>query len=125
MNLDGMIDEYFRLREEIHAAFGYKEDWVTIPLSDERGMHWHYKGNDRHGCIYYSPLPLTPDVLTKGDNLYSAVLYTQRFLPRWIYRTDEHTMICADTQCDGNKYLMIFENALEVKEIPEHLLVNW
>lgn len=50
-----------------------------------------------------------------GMNIYECQIYTQRFLPKWVYRADELTMICVDTQTDGNKFLMIFDNAKEVE----------
>lgn len=96
-----LLTEYFKLQEQIFAYFGYVEDWVTIPLLNLCEMNWHYRGTEQSGKVWYSDLALTPEVLKAGTALYSAVLYTQRFLPKWIYRADDYTMICIDTQCDG------------------------
>ena len=91
----------------VHQYFGYDEDWVTIPLRDMTDSYWHLTGPT--GTVYYAD---SEDELETGvGNYYSAVVYTQRFLPKWVYETDDYTMICADTQCDGNKFLMIFDNA--------------
>jgi hypothetical protein len=51
----------------------------------------------------------------EAGEYYSNEIYTQRFLPKWVYRTDDYTMICVDTHVDGNKFLQIFDNAKEVK----------
>lgn len=110
--MDYLIDQYFELQDKVHDAFGYVEDWAVIPLADMRGMHWHYNGTENHGEVYWSDVPLTEGVYNAG-NYYSATLYTQRFLPKWIYKTDTHTMICIDTHTDGNKFLAIFSNDLE------------
>lgn len=29
------LDEYFKLQKEIYDYFGYKEDWVVIPIEKE------------------------------------------------------------------------------------------
>ena len=31
-----LLDQYFKLQKEIYDYFGYKEDWVVIPLYDNR-----------------------------------------------------------------------------------------
>ena len=35
-----LFDEFFSLEESIHKYFGYKEDWVKIPLKDQRNDFW-------------------------------------------------------------------------------------
>lgn len=57
--------------------------------------------------------PLTEEVINSGKTCYSGIIFTQRFLPRWVYRAVGFTMISVDTQCDGNKYLMVFDNSKE------------
>jgi hypothetical protein len=69
--------------------------------------------------VRYFEEPLTKE-LVEGGATYSAVIYRQRFLPKWVYRKDDFTMICADTQTDGNKYLMIFDNQKECKGLEEY-----
>jgi hypothetical protein len=49
---------------------------------------------------------------------YAAEIYTQRFLPKWVYRGAEYTMVCVDTRTDGNKFLMVFDNKKEIKIVP-------
>jgi hypothetical protein len=114
---EDLITAYFRLQAEIYSLFDYVEDWRVIPLDDQRHRHWYYDGNETHGTVWFSDQELTTEILQEGKHLYSATLYTQRFLPRWIYRADGLTMICADTHTDGNKFLMIFSNELEIKEL--------
>lgn len=48
--------------------------------------------------------------------MYSNEIYTQRFLPKWVYRGKDYTMICVDTHTDGNKFLQIFDNSKEIRE---------
>jgi hypothetical protein len=35
-----LLKEYFDLQQKIYDHFGYREDWVTIPLDDQTGRHW-------------------------------------------------------------------------------------
>jgi len=114
-----MLKEYFELQNKIHRHFGYKEDWVSIPLRDETGTYWNLVVD----CIdeelsggevcFADSIDDLLDVET--GNCYSAIIYQQRFLPKYIYRTDEHTMIVGDSRVDGNVFLYVFTNDNEVK----------
>lgn len=115
-----MIDEYFELQEKIHEYFGYKEDWVVIPLMDYRQYYWNLDGEGMDGHVLYRNQPITDEIFEQGD-YYDATIYTQRFLSKWVYRTKEHTLICMDTHTDGNKYFGIFDNK---KEFPGIILSN-
>ena len=98
-----LLDEYFKLQNEIYEYFGYKEDWKVIPLSDFREYLWNIDGDE----IYYGEC--LEDIYS--GNGYSAEIYTQRFLPKFVYEGEEFTMICLDTHCDGNKFLGVFTNS--------------
>ena len=117
-SLDKIINQYFSLMEVVHTAFGYEEDWVRIPLSDYREYNWslNQEENGTGNVIYSeSDKPLTKELVESGD-FYSSKIYTQRFLHKWVYRTETHTLISIDTQTDGNKFLAIFDNSKETKE---------
>lgn len=110
-----IIDEYFKLQKTVHDYFGYVEDWKIIPLSDLRGYYWHIT-NENDGSVLFSDYRenLTKDGL---ENYYEYSIYTQRFLPKYVYRGDEYTLVSSDTHTDGNKVLAIFDNKLEVTEL--------
>lgn len=112
LDIKKQIDLYFKLADDIHKYFGYKEDWVTIPMDNQLNSHWLLTDKS----VVYSDEPLTEESLLEGKKIYTAKIYTQRFLPKWVYPTEELTLVCADTQCDGNKYLMIFDNTNECKD---------
>ncbi len=106
------FDDYFALRDQIFSYFGYVEDWKSIPLSDHRGEYWFVIG-EGPGCYCHSPYPFSWERIYTGSEICGGIIYTQRFLPKWVYRGPEYTMVCADTESDDNKVLMIFENAKE------------
>lgn len=108
-----MFDEYFKLQEKIFAYFGYVEDWRIIPLSDCRKFFWRLTGETSGDSVYFGDT--REDALESTDTYYGYAIYTQRFLPKWVYRAEEYTLVVADTQCDGNKLLCIFDNSKEVK----------
>ena len=111
------IDDYFDLQQRIHNYFGYVEDWKVIPLVDFRDMYWILKEeSDGSGEIDYNDKPLENGYDEEGD-YYNATIYTQRFLPKWVYRAEDYTMVCMDTHCDDNKFLGIFDNNKEHKNI--------
>lgn len=114
-----IIQEYFDLQEKVHEYFGYVEDWKVIPLVDHRDMFWilsEHKNEDdeTYGAdIYYYEKPIEDGYEDDGEHHYHATLYTQRFLPKWIYRAEAYTMICMDTHTDGNQFIGIFDNTKE------------
>ena len=105
-----LLDQYFELQAEIYDYFDYVEDWVAIPLDDRREYYWGLTGEGHGDHVEFARR--RSDIGT--GNHYEAEIYTQRFLPKWVYRGEEYTMICADTQTDGNKFLMVFHNGMEV-----------
>lgn len=102
------LDEYFKIQEKIYDYFGYKEDWVVIPIEDARSMYWILDQNtDGTGTVRFAE---TEEKLFSDGNYYENVIYTQRFLPKWVYPGKDFTMICIDARTDGNKFLQIFSN---------------
>ncbi len=109
---DDAIDRYFAAKDEVHTALGYKADWKEIPLDDQRDMYWMLVGGDEGRCVW-SKEPFTVGSVIAGSDIYSGDVYTQRHLPKWVYRTPTHVAICVDTRTDGNKFLMVFDAAKE------------
>lgn len=109
-----LLDDYFKLEEEIHNYFGYVEDWVAIPMDDATMYTWHL---DTHSVSFW----LNDEELEKNE-WYTNQIYTQRFLNKWVYVGKDYTMVVVDTQVDGNKFLQIFSNKLEVQELPKKIL---
>lgn len=106
-----LLDKYFELQKQVHDYFGYKEDWVVIPLDDATEYYWQLDGNEKQGTVCFAE---TEEELTEKDGqYYENEIYTQRFLPEWVYRGDDFTMICVDTHVDGNKFLQVFDNSKE------------
>jgi hypothetical protein len=112
--LNESIDEYFWQKSVIHEAFAYEPDWVEIPLDDMRGHHWMLVGGEAHGgkCVY-SEKPFTKETIAAGEEISSGDIYTQRFLTKWVYRTEGHVLVSVDTKTDMNRFLMIFDAELE------------
>jgi len=113
-NISDMLNEYFTLQQQIFAAFGYVEDWRSIPLSDDTEYWWHLTGEGSGDQVIFGESDVREAI--ENGKYYSNEVYTQRFLPKWVYRTETHTMICVDTNTDGNKFLSIFDNAKEVHD---------
>jgi hypothetical protein len=114
-----LLNGYFQLQGQIYDYFGYHEDWVEIPLEDRTEMHWMLQQNENgRGIVTYHTEPLTVETIG-GGACYNDSIYTQRFLPKWVYRGKDFTMICVDTHTDGNKFLAVFSNDKEVEPTPE------
>ena len=107
------LDSYMKLQKEIFEYFGYKEDWVKIPISDRREMYWMLDQNKNGGGdVTYHEESLTVHNV-EGGKIYTDEIYTQRFLPKWVYRGEDYTMICTNPHTDGNKFLCVFDNNKE------------
>ena len=100
-----LLDDYIKLQDQIYKYFGYVEDWVAIPIDDAREYFWVLETNTV--CFAKTELELS----NKDGEYYENEIYTQRFLPKWVYPADGYTMICVDTHTDGNKFLQIFDNS--------------
>ncbi len=117
-----LLKQYFKLQQEIFEYFGYVEDWKVIPLDDQTDQYWLLKQNkDGQGYVVFYSEPLTQEILD-GGLYYCNSIYTQRHLPKWVYRGEEYTLICVDTQTDGNFFLTVFSNNKETS--PEGLNVE-
>lgn len=106
-----MLDDYFELEKEIHEYFGYKEDWVVIPIDNQTYSFWYIEDEENNGKVVFAN---DVEDFDDGMNYYSNEIYTQRFLNKWIYRAKDYTMIVVDTHTDGNIFLQIFNNSLEI-----------
>jgi hypothetical protein len=114
-----LLNDYFRLRLELFDYFGYVENWKAIPVDDATMYYWKLSG-ESFGDEGYSNEVLFADTLeeleSQDGNFYSNEIYTQRHLPKWVYRGADYTMVVVDTHVDGNKFLQIFDNSKEVTE---------
>ena len=108
-----ILKEYSEKRQELFDYFGYAEDWAVIPVDDATSYYWGIQGGEGYGGeVRFSEIEKKLLDEDEGD-YYVNQIYTQRHLPKWVYRGEDYTMICVDTNCDGNKFLQIFSNNLE------------
>ena len=112
-----LLDTLMSTEQKIFDYFGYVEDWVKIPLDDGREYFWQLfpryddKTDPTRITGGYVRFAETMGVLMDSDgDYYENEIYTQRFLPKYVYVGDEFTMISVDTHTDGNKFLMILDN---------------
>lgn len=110
-----LLNDYNRTRQELFDYFGYVEDWVVIPIDDQTHQYWQLTGEGRGDVVRFA------ETLNKlqdeaAGQYYENEIYTQRFLPKWVYRGADYTMVVVDTHTDGNKFLQIFDNSKEVKD---------
>ncbi len=108
------LDDYFELQRQIFEHFGYKEDWRVLPLDDARSYYWRLEG-EGPGIVMFSE---TVEKLNSEGEYYENEIYTQRHLPKWVYRAADYTLVVVDTHTDGNKLLQVFDNAMERPSAP-------
>lgn len=106
-----LLDDYSRLEKEIHDYFGYKEQWVVMPIDDGRKYYWSL--NEGRGIVGFADTE--EELKNECGNYFENEIYTQRSLEKYVYRVQDFTMICVDTCTDGNKFLQIFDNSKEIK----------
>ena len=106
-----LLTNYFDLQAQIFAYFGYEEDWGAIPLDDNTKYYWMLdQKSDGTGDVFWAPEPFSANQIELGEYIYGGTIYTQRFLPKWVYSGLDYTMICVDSHTDQNKFLMVFAN---------------
>lgn len=109
-----LLKQYNRTRQELFDYFGYVEDWVVIPVDNATMYYWQLSGEGRGDEVFFADT--LEELKSNSGNFCSNEIYTQRFLPKWVYRGADYTMVVVDTHTDGNKFLQIFDNSKEVKE---------
>lgn len=109
-----LLNEYNQKRQELFDYFGYVENWVAIPVDDATMYYWRLTGEGRGDEVLFADT--LEELETESGNCYSNEIYTQRFLPKWVYRGEDYTMVVVDTHTDGNKFLQIFDNKKEITE---------
>lgn len=113
-DLPHLLMSYFACKQAVHEFFGYAQQWRDIPISDDTGCWWYLSGEGHGDRVLFGDGDVRESV-SSGD-YYANAIYTQRHLPRWVYRTETHTMVCVDTQSDFNVFLAIFDNAKEITD---------
>lgn len=139
---DQLINNYLEAEKAIYKHTGYVEDWARIPLDIVSNHFWCVDENEREyvkhcpqragiefwlrhsreddrvkpckGCEHCKK-PDCDEWGPFGKSFYGGPIYTQRHLPRWVYRGTELTIICHDTQQDLNRVLLCVRSSLEVK----------
>ena len=104
-----IIEDYFKILEEVYKYFDFKEDWVVYPLEDRREYYW--KIIDNKDVIYSINEVFDED----SEDYYQDEIYTQRFYDKHVYRGKDYTMIFVDTHVDGNSFFAIYDNTKEIK----------
>lgn len=105
-----IIDNYFKLQQEIYDYFEFKEDWTVFPLDDRREYWW--KINNDEEVVQGSKENIEENL----EECFVDEIYKQRFYSKWVYKGKDYTMIMIDTHVDGNKFLAIYDNSKEIKE---------
>lgn len=114
MNIAELINTYFTAKAQLQEALGYEGNWVEIPMDDVTLVYWMIVGGEEAGgSVVHSLTPFTKESIISGKEIFGSPIYTQRHLPKWVYRTPSHVAVCANTQTDGNKFLMIFDASKE------------
>lgn len=108
----GLFTSFEKHKDKIFDYFGYVEDWRIFPIVFYTEYYWAEDG-DRVVFSEEKENLIQEDLV---GNHYCHSIYKQRHLPKWVYRGKDFTMIVVDTNVDGNKYLQVFSNDLEVKE---------
>lgn len=106
-----LLKKYLKKQDELFEYFGYKEDWRAIPIDSATEYYWKIIGSEQKGHVGFADSE--EELKSESGQYYENEIYTQRFLPKWVYRGKDYTMIVVDTHVDGNKFLQIFDNSKE------------
>lgn len=107
MNIKQKLNKISELEAEIKEYFGCIDGWTVYPFDDKTDFYWfnddnqvHFAENKNDFVIYDNDIEAT----------YSSVILKGK-----VYRKEDFTMICLDTECDNNVFLTIFDNKKEIK----------
>ena len=118
-----LMQAYNKAEQAVFDHVGYVEDWRVLPIDDSTDQYWCLvQREDGGGHVRFSPKREAIEYWAKNndygeydDDVYENQIYTQRHLPRWVYRGEVLTMVVVDTHTDGNKLLQVFKNDMEIR----------
>lgn len=84
-DINALIDTLNDTETKLMEAFGYRQDWRCLPISDDRDSFWRLDGNEV--CWADSEDELN----SQEGNSYSGALYR-----KIIHRTATHTAVGVD-----------------------------
>jgi hypothetical protein len=94
------IDAYSTAELAIFRAFGFKGAWRYYPIDDMRNMHW-----------FATSRRVTWAVRPVGEAVDSDEYHCVAEVRHGPFHVDGLTAFAVDTQCDGNVFFMIFDDA--------------
>ncbi len=118
-----IVDQYQILEARIFEHCGYKHDWRVFPMVDDREHYWHVdpaereeiKFSPRREALEYWLGDHDDEYGEHGDHLYSSRIYTYRHFKKYVYRGPTYTLVLAEPGSDMNLWLMLLDNAKEIK----------
>jgi hypothetical protein len=105
-----LLTDYFDLQEQIYQYFGYREDWLVIPLQDCCQYWWRVVGSPVNELQIAKT---EQDLVSQTGSFRTAEIFRHRHISKSLYRTNRYTMVVVDTHQDGNKFLRILDNTKE------------
>lgn len=90
------LDSYFKLQEEIHEYFGYRENCEIYSIQDYREVKWYIQGNTLQ--------------FIDNEEEYLFEIYLDSPFAKRVYEREDFTFILCNTGCDGNIYFFIVDN---------------
>jgi hypothetical protein len=119
-SIEDVVEKFLEARAAIFKHVGYVEDWRKLPIDDSRDQFWAVDEDERE-WVKFAPKReamvywlANDDWGPYGDEVYESSIYTQRHLPKWVYRGTKLTLVVTDTHTDGNQLLQLFRNENEV-----------
>ena len=101
-----IISAYFNLQQKVYDYFGYVDGFAAFTLEDCTDYFWF----EEQGEVNWSPEK------EGGCDDYCEEIYGGVHLPKAIYRGPMYTMIAVQSDCEGNRLLLIFDNTKEVNK---------
>jgi hypothetical protein len=99
--IENVMDSFLTAREAIFKHVGYVENWSVLPIDDSRDEFWAVDKQERewvkfspsHEALTYWLAKHDDEYGPYSEELYQNEIYTQRHLPKWVYRGAELTLI--------------------------------
>lgn len=110
-----LLNEYSQLQDQLFDYFGFKQEWLHLPVIDVTGCYWDLGEDSIEGdCVVFIEEEEFSDF---PKCHYKWPRLEHRFFKKWIYPGKDYTMLVVDTQTDGNRVLAIFDNSKRRRDI--------
>lgn len=104
-----VLENYNKAKKALFTHVGFTERYAVYPVDDSTYMFWDMNEEN----IFFAPTK--EDLKNQKSLFYISLIFKDTRYDKWVYEGPEFTMVFADNNVGGMKWLQVFDNKKRVK----------